>query len=247
MERLMNPNAIPCSHDQVEQRHEGCLSGRQDARPEGPLTELRQLGDYMIADGDPDIRGWEVRTAAGLGDRTVGCVEDLIVDRDTLRVRYMLVCLDKDAVATTRDRRILVPVGVGRLDEHEDQVRLDGYTTGQLVGIPEFRPGKLTRHYEAAVRRRFAAPEPRAGPQGRHEAGFYEQGSSRTRPGTPWRARSRTHGDCHRPCNRVDPRAGAAAFLRRGSMRQERHRERSALRVSEAPALPATAEVGDHM
>jgi hypothetical protein len=139
------------------------------------LAELRQLDDYVIAADDPDIRGWEVKTAAGLGDRTVGRVEDLLVDRDTLRVRYILVCLDKEAIATTRDRRILVPVGVARLEEHADQVRLDGYTTGHLVGTPEFRPGNLTRHYEATVRRRFAPPAPKAGPRTRQAFGFYDQ------------------------------------------------------------------------
>jgi hypothetical protein len=49
------------------------------------------------------------------GDRTVGTVEDLIVDLDTLRMRYMLVRLDKDAVATTRDRRMRREVGVQSL------------------------------------------------------------------------------------------------------------------------------------
>ena len=171
----MNPNAISYLHDQLDRPREERPDSGQPAGPDGQLVELRQLDDYVIAEGDPDIRGWEVKTAAGLGDRTVGYVEDLIVDRDTLRVRYVLVCLDKDAVATTRDRRILVPVGVGRLDEHNDQVRLDGYTTGQLVGIPEFRPGKLTRQYEATVRRRFAPPAPKAGPRSRRSVDFYDQ------------------------------------------------------------------------
>jgi hypothetical protein len=173
----MNTHAISYSHgDRVEQADAERTQGAESLGPDGHLAELRQLDDCVIAEGDPDIRGWQVKTAAGLGDRTVGRVEDLVVDRETLRVRYMLVCLDKEAIATTRDRRILVPVGVGRLDEHEDEVRLDGYTTAHLVGTPEFRPGKVTRHYEATVRRRFASPEPKAGPRTRHRVNFYEQG-----------------------------------------------------------------------
>jgi PRC-barrel domain len=189
----MNPNAVPYSHDQVEQGPEERLHGGQPAGPDGQLAELRQLNDYVIGEGNPDIRGWEVRTAAGLGDRTVGRVEDLLVDRDTLSVRYILVCLDKGAVATTRDRRILVPVGVGRLDEHDDRVRLDGYTSAQLVGIPEFRPGKVTRHYETIVTRRFTLPAPTAGPQRRHSAGFYDRSEFDER--SLWGARRRGHED----------------------------------------------------
>jgi hypothetical protein len=171
----MNPNAIPCSPEQAERWNEERRRLGQPDHPDGQLAELRQLDDYVIADGDPDIRGWEVKSAASLGERAVGRVEDLIVDLDTLRVRYMLVCLDKSAVATTRDRRILVPIGIGRLDEHKDEVRLDGYATAHLVGIPEFRPGKLTRHYEATALHRFAPPEPKAGPRNRRQGGFYEQ------------------------------------------------------------------------
>ena len=171
----MNPNTIPFLLDAVEQQREERRRGGRPADVDGRLAELRRLDEYAIADGDPDIRGWEVRTAASLGDRVVGSVEDLIVDPNTLRVRYILVCLDKNAVATTRDRRILVPVGIARLEEREDQVRLDGYTSGHLVGIPEFRPGKLTRHYEATVRRRFAPPEPKAGPRSRRATDFYEE------------------------------------------------------------------------
>jgi photosynthetic reaction center H subunit len=170
----MNRNGIPYRLTPIDHQDEERRRGGQPGSADAQLAELRQLHDYIIAEDDPDIRGWEVRTAAGLGDRTVGSVEDLIVDRDTLRVRYVLVCLDKDAVATTRDRRILVPVGIARLDDHENQLRLDGYTAGQLVGVPEFRPGKLTRRYEAIVRRRFSPAEPTAGPQARREADFYE-------------------------------------------------------------------------
>jgi photosynthetic reaction center H subunit len=172
----MNPDATPYWADPTDRSQTEQPHGVQSLGPDGRLAELRQLTGYRIADGDPDIRGWEVKTAASFGERTVGTVEDLLVELDTMRVRYMVVCLDKNAVATSRDRRILVPVGIGRLDEQEDRVRLDGFTSGQLVGVPEFRPGKLTRHYEANVRRRFASAEPKAGARNRHTGDFYDYG-----------------------------------------------------------------------
>jgi photosynthetic reaction center H subunit len=187
----MNPDAIPYLLNPIE--HQDAERRARPSAGDEHLAELRQLDKYVIADGDPDVRSWEVKTAASLGDRTVGHVEDLIVDRHTLRLRYLLVRLDKDAVATTRDRRILVPVGVARLDEREDAIRLDGFTSAQLVAIPEFRPGKLTRHYEAIVRRRFAAPEPNGGPRKRRLTDFYEHSEFDDRSLWGARRRGREH------------------------------------------------------
>jgi photosynthetic reaction center H subunit len=143
--------------------------------PHGRLAQLSDLGDHTTPGDRPDIRGWEVKTAASLGDRMIGRVEDLVVDLDAMKVRYLLVSLDKDAVATSRDRRILVPIGVGRLAANADHVRLDSFTGAQLVGIPEFRSGKLTRNYEAMLRRRFASPPTGSGPLGpRSSDDFYD-------------------------------------------------------------------------
>jgi hypothetical protein len=67
-------------------------SGRLDeAVPGSPLTPLRRLHDYRIAHGDPDVRGWQVLGADG---RPIGEVDDLLVDTDALRVRYLDVALD---------------------------------------------------------------------------------------------------------------------------------------------------------
>ena len=184
----MTTNPVPRGRDETERRHAERRGGeRRGGGPvdgaHGRLAELRQLDGYAIADGNPDIRGWEVRTAAAFGDRAIGSVEDLVVDLDTLGVRYMLVCLHKDAVATTRDRRILVPIGIARLDEHVDEVRLDGFTSAQLVAVPEFRPGKLTRHYEATIHRRFESPPIESRQWGRRrEVDFYDRREFDDRP-----------------------------------------------------------------
>lgn len=189
----MNHNPIPYLLNPMET---GPLERRQAPGPDkaqGRLAELREMPDHDITDDGLDVRGWEVKTAASFGDRAVGTVDDLIVDRSALRIRYLLVCLSKDAVATTRDRRILVPVGVARMDETENQVRLDGYSSAYLVGVPEFRPGKLTRHFESAVWRRFAWPEPKAGPRRRRVTDFYEHDEFDDRAFWTSRRRGREH------------------------------------------------------
>jgi photosynthetic reaction center H subunit len=72
-------------------------SGRLDeALPGSALTPLRRLRDYRIAHGDPDVRGWQVLGADG---RPIGEVDDLLVDTEALRVRYLDVALDAGLLA----------------------------------------------------------------------------------------------------------------------------------------------------
>lgn len=54
-------------------------------------TPLRNLRKYRVADGDPDVRGWEV--VSGDGQR-IGSVNDLLVDLAEGKVRYLDVQLD---------------------------------------------------------------------------------------------------------------------------------------------------------
>lgn len=63
------------------------------ALPGSPVTPLRRLHAYRIAAGDPDVRGWQVLGADG---RTIGEVDDLLVDTRALKVRYLEVALDLD-------------------------------------------------------------------------------------------------------------------------------------------------------
>lgn len=61
-----------------------------------PLSEL--LHNHRIANGDPDVRGWEV---VGSDGRTLGRVHDLLVDTGSQRVRYLDVELDRDLASGT--------------------------------------------------------------------------------------------------------------------------------------------------
>ena len=57
----------------------------------GRLAHLGDLAHVQIADGEPDLRGWEVKGPAG---RRVGTVSDLLVDTGAMKVRYLEVELD---------------------------------------------------------------------------------------------------------------------------------------------------------
>src|SRR3954469_12541019 len=72
---------------------------------EGHLRPLSELGSYTIEKGDQDPRGWTVVT--GQGTR-IGEVEDLIVDTQAMKVRYLVVDLEDDGVAAGDDRTVLL-------------------------------------------------------------------------------------------------------------------------------------------
>jgi len=151
----------------------------------GQLVHFDDLDDFKIADGDPDIRGWDVR---GTDGEKIGEVEDLLVDTAAMKVRYIEVRLEKeiakqvamhadrathhipqvgvsaDDILTSDDRKsdpdaaryVLVPIGVARLDDEEDDVVLSAHAA-QMVGIPAYDRGPLTRDRETDIVRSFGA------------------------------------------------------------------------------------------
>src|ERR1700760_4693584 len=86
------------------------------ARERETLTALSSLESWKVSDGDPDIRGWEVRTVSG---RQLGSVADLLIDADAGEV----VLLDVDLPAS--DRHTFVPIRVAQLDRGRRVVLMD--------------------------------------------------------------------------------------------------------------------------
>jgi PRC-barrel domain protein len=86
------------------------------ARDAERLVPLSELGRWDVAEGEPDIRGWEVRTVGG---RELGKVKELLVDPDAQEV----VMLDVDL--TGSDRRAQVPLRIVEIDRARRLVRMD--------------------------------------------------------------------------------------------------------------------------
>jgi hypothetical protein len=113
------------------------------------LISLSEMNDYKVAEGYPDVRGWNVISQDGL---KLGKVKELLVDRKALRVRYIDVQLNKDLFDRTVDRRILVPVGLAHLDQEDKRMRLERTSASDLLRLPPYSPGPITREFEVQMR-----------------------------------------------------------------------------------------------
>ena len=67
------------------------ITGRLDEALPTRVSPLRSLHNHRITEGDPDVRGWEVY---GADNRRIGRVDDLLIDTDSSRARYLAVTLD---------------------------------------------------------------------------------------------------------------------------------------------------------
>jgi hypothetical protein len=115
------------------------------------LARLDDLHGFKIADGDPDIGGWEIKTTDGV---KVGKVDSLIVDTNALKVRYIDAKLDKHELKLQEERHVLLPIGTARLDDKEDCVMLSTSSSDlsamSVAGEPTF-----DREAEKALRKKL--------------------------------------------------------------------------------------------
>jgi hypothetical protein len=105
------------------------------------------MPECELAEGAPDVRGWEVTTPTSLH---VGVVNDLLIDLGAMRVRYLDVMLDADP---EKPRRILLPIGKVWINDALDQVILA--TSHDVEEFPEYDPATFNREFEHDLLSRF--------------------------------------------------------------------------------------------
>ena len=105
------------------------------------LVHLKDSNDLAVADGEPDIRGWDLQTADG---QTIGKVEDLIVDTSLMKVRYIEGKLKHDDSTAGVDRLVLFPMISARLDDGADTVILE-YSIMQAQAMPTHTHDSLSK------------------------------------------------------------------------------------------------------
>jgi hypothetical protein len=97
--------------------------GGRDAAGIGPYARERErlipfskMGGWNVADGEPDIRSWEVKTLSG---RVLGSVRELLVDAKAGEV----VMIDVDLAGSSR--HAYVPIRVVQIDRTKRVVLAD--------------------------------------------------------------------------------------------------------------------------
>lgn len=132
------------------------------------LFYLHDLSGYKVADDYPDVRGWEVKDA---GNRTVGKVDGLLVNKDAERVVYLDVELDEDIIEAGHETyaskasdgvheflnedgesHLIVPIGIVQLNEENKTAHAAQINYETFAKTSRFSKGTdLDRDYELIV------------------------------------------------------------------------------------------------
>lgn len=104
------------------------------------LHRLSAARDFKVADGEPDIRGWNV---LGPARSNTGVVTDLIIDTEAEEVRYVVIRRSIDESET------LMPIGY--VDVHDESVSTP-LSSDELLALPDFSGDVLERSFEAHLR-----------------------------------------------------------------------------------------------
>jgi len=113
-------------------------------------VRLSSLKNFEVADGDPDVRNWDVRDAE---NNKIGKVAELIVDSEGMVVRYLEIALDREVAGTGDDRHVLIPIGFVTLAQYHDEVFLKNLPKDVLLNCPDYDGATITRDHELAVRK----------------------------------------------------------------------------------------------
>ncbi|MDN3588462.1 PRC-barrel domain-containing protein [Pedobacter aquatilis] len=117
------------------------------------LEELTN-SNYVINDGQANIIGWPVRSEDGTD---IGIVRDLLIDPAQNAVRYLIIDLSKSLVID-EDKAVLIPIGYISLADDEKKVIIPVTHESQLMALPQYIIGEVTRDVESQIRTALGSP-----------------------------------------------------------------------------------------
>ena len=122
----------------------------------GQIVPLDEMDDFKVAEGDPDVRGWDVVASDG---QKIGEVEHLLVDTAAMKVRYLSVERDTGWFDTNDEPAVIVPIGTARLDRDDRRVIVGSLASADFRTLPGYRRDTgITREYETTLRSRYTRP-----------------------------------------------------------------------------------------
>ncbi len=114
-----------------------------------PLHKLEHFDqNYRETFGGDDLKALELYTEAG---ERIGSVADVLVDDDG-RFRYLIIDASLDFVS----KKILLPIGLSRIDYPARRVYVDGLRRQQIESLPDYKEDAIVDNdYEENVRSIF--------------------------------------------------------------------------------------------
>ncbi|MGB6297358.1 MAG: DUF2382 domain-containing protein [Rivularia sp. (in: cyanobacteria)] len=108
--------------------------------------------NYKEVFGGEDIKEMSLYTQGG--DK-IGSVHDALVDHEG-RFRYLVI----DTGPLFLGKKVLLPIGLSRLDYNQKRVYVDGLTKEQVENLPQYDESMTVDYeYEEKVRTAYRAPE----------------------------------------------------------------------------------------
>jgi len=140
------------------------------------LYNLDELSDYKVAEGYPDVRGWDVKD---LDNRVIGKVDNLLVNKDAERVVYLDVEVDKSIIDAKHDpygrpnntaikefinrdgeNHVIIPIGLVDLNQDSNYVYTDKINHRTFAETKRYRKGDpIHREYENQVLKSYRRSE----------------------------------------------------------------------------------------
>lgn len=140
------------------------------------LYYLDELSDYKIASDYSDVRGWDVVDA---NSRTIGKVDNLLVNKNKERVVYLDVEVDDSIIEEGHDpyqtpvsegvhefvdkegeNHLIVPIGMATLDENNKRVITNEIDYSTFASAKKFKKGEnINFAYEVNTVRHYGADD----------------------------------------------------------------------------------------
>ncbi len=112
---------------------------------------LEKLDDYYPSYREEIFDGYDIKTfdVYALGDEKVGSVKNMLVDETDGRFRYFII----DTGFWVFGKKVLLPVGLARIDYDDKRVYAERLTKEQVENLPEFSEDlAINNDYEERVR-----------------------------------------------------------------------------------------------
>lgn len=132
------------------------------------LYYLDELSDYKVKSDDPDVRGWKIRDKEG---KTIGKVDNLLVNKETEKVVYLDVEVDHSLIEADHkpysssakdgvheflnkegENHLIVPIGLVSLNRDKEIVHTDKIDYRTFAETKRMKKGgTIDRKYEIMV------------------------------------------------------------------------------------------------